>query len=129
MKYLNSNFLRNRRFACCSWGLWLSLVLVQLAAGRSSSPFDDRSVAFSEAGIHRLMLQVQPVTGEPGGQGVEMADLMRSNGKIGVVLAVVLLIQAGLWAFMWVLDRRLRKLEKDSGIGVAPRDHGEKPSR
>jgi hypothetical protein len=30
---------------------------------------------------------------------------------------------------MWVLDRRLRKLEKDSGIGVAPRDHGEKPSR
>ena len=43
--------------------------------------------------------------------GVEMADLMRSNGKIFVVLAVVLLIQAGLFVFLWNLDRRLSRWE------------------
>ena len=46
--------------------------------------------------------------------GVEMADLMRSNGKIFVVLAVVLLIQAGLFVFLWNLDRRLSRWESST---------------
>lgn len=43
-----------------------------------------------------------------------MADLMRSNGKIFVVLAVVLLIQAGLFVFLWNLDRRLSRWESST---------------
>jgi len=44
-------------------------------------------------------------------EAVTMADTMRSNGKIYVVLAVVLLIQAGLFVMLWSLDRKLSKLE------------------
>lgn len=47
----------------------------------------------------------------PTATSVEMADAMRSNGKIYVVLAVVLIIQVGLFAFLWVLDRRLSRWE------------------
>ena len=53
--------------------------------------------------------------------GVEMADLMRSNGKIFVVLAVVLLIQAGLFVFLWNLDRRLSRWESKSANPSAPK--------
>ena len=45
-------------------------------------------------------------------QDVEMADLMRSNGKIYVVVAVLLLILLGLIAYLVVLDRKVSKLEK-----------------
>lgn len=44
-------------------------------------------------------------------QAVSMADTMRSNGKIYVVLAVVLLIQSGLFLLLWRLDRKLARLE------------------
>ena len=48
------------------------------------------------------------------GQGVEMADPMRSNGKIFVVVAVVLTIFAGLALYLWRLDRKIDRLEKES---------------
>ena len=44
---------------------------------------------------------------------VEMADLMRSNGKIYVLLAVVLLIFAGIVFFLMFLEQRLSQLEKE----------------
>jgi len=44
---------------------------------------------------------------------VEMADLLRSNGKIYVVLAVVLIIFAGIVFFMIFLEGRLTRLEKE----------------
>lgn len=44
-------------------------------------------------------------------ESVTMADTMRSNGKIFVVLAVVLLIQAGIFLMLWRLDRKLSALE------------------
>ncbi len=43
---------------------------------------------------------------------VEMAETMRSNGKIYVVLAVVLTIFAGIILYLIRLDRKLSKLEK-----------------
>lgn len=43
---------------------------------------------------------------------VTMADTMRSNGKIYVVLVVVLIIQAGIFLMLWNLDRKISKLEK-----------------
>lgn len=45
-------------------------------------------------------------------QPVEMADTMRSEGKIYVVVAILLLIFAGLIAYLVMLDRKISKLEK-----------------
>jgi hypothetical protein len=45
---------------------------------------------------------------------VEMADGMRSNGKIYVVVAVCLVILIGLFVYVAGLDRKIRKLEKDT---------------
>lgn len=44
---------------------------------------------------------------------IEMADTMRSNGKIYVVLAVILTIFAGIIFYLIRLDRKISKLEKD----------------
>lgn len=39
-------------------------------------------------------------------------DIMRSNGKIYVVMAVVVTIVAGLFIYLANLDRKISKLEK-----------------
>jgi heme/copper-type cytochrome/quinol oxidase subunit 2 len=46
-------------------------------------------------------------------QPVEMADTMRSNGKIYTVVAVCLTILIGLFIYVFAIDRKLRKLEKE----------------
>lgn len=43
----------------------------------------------------------------------EMADTMRSNGRIYVVVAVVTTILAGLILYLVRLDRKMTRLEKD----------------
>jgi hypothetical protein len=45
---------------------------------------------------------------------VEMADALRSNGKIYVVVAVILIILIGLIIYLFALDKRLKMLEKKS---------------
>ncbi len=44
---------------------------------------------------------------------VEMADSMRANGKIYVVVAVCLIILTGLFLYVMGIDRKLRSLEKE----------------
>lgn len=44
--------------------------------------------------------------------GVEMADTMRSEGKIYVVVAVVLTILLGLFIFLISIDRKISDVEK-----------------
>ena len=46
--------------------------------------------------------------------GVEMADQMRSNGKIYVVVGCIVVILVGLLVYLFSLDKRLKKLEKDN---------------
>ena len=46
-------------------------------------------------------------------QGVSMADEMRSNGKIYVVVAVLLLIFLGIIIYLVRLDRKITRLEKN----------------
>ncbi|MCP9769114.1 CcmD family protein [Lacihabitans sp. LS3-19] len=46
-------------------------------------------------------------------QGVEMADTFRADGKIYVVVAVITLITIGLIAYLFSLDRKITKLEKE----------------
>ena len=48
-----------------------------------------------------------------GQEKVEMADTMRSNGRIYVVVAVVVTILSGLILYVARLDRKISKLEKE----------------
>jgi uncharacterized membrane protein len=45
-------------------------------------------------------------------QEVEMAEVMRSNGKIYVVVAVIATIFIGLMIYLFKIDRRVSKLEE-----------------
>ena len=46
-------------------------------------------------------------------ENVEMADEMRSNGKIYVVVSVVMIIFIGLIAYTVTIDRKLKRLEDE----------------
>jgi CcmD family protein len=46
-------------------------------------------------------------------QQVEMADTMRSSGKIYVVIATIAIIFAGLAVYLFSIDKRLKKIEKE----------------
>lgn len=45
---------------------------------------------------------------------VEMADVMRSNGKIYTVVAVCLTILTGLFIYVFNLDKKISRLEKEN---------------
>lgn len=45
-------------------------------------------------------------------QEVEMADRMRADGKIYVVVAILLVILIGLIAYLLLIDRKATRLEK-----------------
>jgi hypothetical protein len=45
-------------------------------------------------------------------QDAAMADTMRSEGKIYVVVAIILIVLAGLITYLFLLDRKVTKLEK-----------------
>lgn len=49
-----------------------------------------------------------------GPGSAEMADTMRSNGKIYVVIAVIVTILAGLILYLIRIDRKVSKLEKEN---------------
>lgn len=62
-----------------------------------------------------LLIGILQATGIFGqGQESGMADLMRSNGRIYVVVAVMLTILAGLVLYLVRLDRKISKLEKEN---------------
>lgn len=46
-------------------------------------------------------------------QTPEMADAMRANGKIYVVVAVIALIFIGLVIYLVIIDRKVGKLERE----------------
>ena len=43
---------------------------------------------------------------------VEMADTLRSEGKIYVVVAIMLVIFVGLIGYLFLMDRKITRLEK-----------------
>jgi uncharacterized transporter YbjL len=45
-------------------------------------------------------------------QNAEMADTFRQDGKIYVVVAIILIVLAGLITYLFLLDRKLNKLEQ-----------------
>lgn len=46
-------------------------------------------------------------------QEVEMADTMRANGKIYVVVGIIVIILVGLIVYLFTIDRKISKLEKE----------------
>ena len=59
-----------------------------------------------------LLLNCAAVFAQQSGP-VEMADAMRSSGKIYVVIATIVIIFVGLAIYLFSIDRRLKKLEKE----------------
>ena len=45
-------------------------------------------------------------------QSVEMADAFRADGKIYVVVAVILVILVGLLVYTYLIDRKITRIEK-----------------
>jgi CcmD family protein len=66
----------------------------------------------SRLGMFILMMMIS-ITSMAQTQPVEMADGMRSNGKIYIVVAVCLTILIGLFVYVFSLDRKISKLEKE----------------
>lgn len=60
--------------------------------------------------IALCLLQTAAMAQEATGAAQE--DFMRSNGKIYVVVAVVVTIVAGIFLFLVNLDRKISRLEK-----------------
>lgn len=46
-------------------------------------------------------------------QDVTMADTFRADGKIYVVVAIISVILAGLFVYLFSLDRKISKIEKE----------------
>ncbi|MEO6612829.1 MAG: CcmD family protein [Chitinophagaceae bacterium] len=65
-----------------------------------------------------LLFVLVILTGEVFAQDkkVEMADTMRSNGRIYVVVAVVITILLGLILYVTRLDRKMTRLEKENRL-------------
>ncbi len=54
-----------------------------------------------------------PITSDDyGNSSVEMADLMRDNGKIYVVVAVIAALWVGMTIYLFMVDKKVSKLEK-----------------
>lgn len=47
-----------------------------------------------------------------GAQHAEMADTFRAEGKIYVVVAIILIVLTGLIAYLFLLDRKINRLER-----------------
>lgn len=61
-----------------------------------------------------LLLAVIASVSQAQDRSVQMADNMRSNGKIYVVVVVILTIFAGIVLYLIRLDRKIAKLEKNN---------------
>jgi len=51
-----------------------------------------------------------------GSERTQMAEGMRSNGKIYVVVSVLVIILAGLFVYLGRLDKKISRLEKKDGL-------------
>ncbi len=59
--------------------------------------------------IYLFLLMTMSLTANA--QDAEMADVMRSSGKIYVVVGIILIVLTGLITYLFLLDRKITKLE------------------
>jgi hypothetical protein len=57
------------------------------------------------------MLSLSSILAYAGDGQPEMADAMRSSGKIYIVVSIVLIVLAGLIVYLFALDKKVKKLE------------------
>ncbi|RAU83971.1 hypothetical protein DP923_02605 [Pontibacter arcticus] len=73
-------------------------------------------------GIHTTPVQAQPeqttVEFSAAQPEVEMADQMRQDGKIYIVVTVLLTVLGGLLFYVITVDRKVSKLEKELKEGL-----------
>lgn len=60
-----------------------------------------------------LLLSQNLLAQQPVSDGVGMADQLRADGKIWVVVAVIIAVFAGIVVYLVRLDRQITKLEKE----------------
>lgn len=60
-----------------------------------------------------LLFSVNLLAQQTVGNGVEMADTLRSEGKIYVVVVVIAVVLTGLLVYLITLDRKIGRLEKE----------------
>lgn len=60
-----------------------------------------------------LLLSQTLMAQQPVSNGVEMADRLRADGKIWVVVAVIAAVFTGIIIYLVRLDRQIGKLEKE----------------
>ena len=66
-----------------------------------------------KASLAALLLFSHTLFAQPVSNGVEMADRLRADGKIWVVVAVIAAVFAGIIVYLLRLDSQLGKLEKE----------------
>ena len=59
-------------------------------------------------------------------QQVEMADQFRAEGKIYVVVAVILIILTGMFFYLYNIEKKVKKLEKEIGEKESEYSHSPK---
>lgn len=59
-----------------------------------------------------MLLCFITVNAQPGND-VEMADALRASGKIYVVVVTIVIVFIGLAFYLFSMDRRLKKIEKE----------------
>jgi len=64
--------------------------------------------------IFTLMMLFTTISLFAQNNDIEMADALRSNGKIYIVVISIVIILAGLLIYLFTLDKRLKMLEKKS---------------
>ena len=67
-----------------------------------------KNISSGLAAIFLLLLSV----GATAQNTVEMADTMRAEGKIYVVVAIILVVLAGMILYLVFLDRKTKNLER-----------------
>ena len=60
-----------------------------------------------------LLVTISVAHAQEANNGIEMADTMRSEGKIYVVVLVVIILFSGLVFYAFNTDRKLSKVEKE----------------
>lgn len=60
-----------------------------------------------------VLLPLLPALAQTAEAGPEMADKLRQDGKIYVVVAVLVVILVGLLAYLVSIDRKVSRLEKE----------------
>jgi len=63
--------------------------------------------------VGKAQNKIEVTAADYSNTSVEMADLMRSEGKIYVLVGIIVLLFLGLLGYMVFTDRKLDRLEKE----------------